>query len=136
MYVQETGQKDPDVKHFLKWQISKSSCTLNLMFQLVFKFALRIYIQRIGGRNNDAAVSDAGRFAFMDMFYGFRHPIYQEIEYRDLKNKVLYPIEVKIQRKQSFSFSLTKEIWRCQGGDFMLEKKVCVFFLFNKACLF
>ena len=76
LYVQETGQKDPDVKH------------LKMMFQLVFKFALGIYIQRIGDRNNDAVVSDAGRFAFMDMFYGFRPPIYQEIEYSDLENKV------------------------------------------------
>ena len=60
----------------------------------------------------------------MDLFYGFNHPLYQEIEYRDLKNKAIYPEEVKQQRLKNLSYSLSKEPGRCQGGDLMLEQKV------------
>ena len=75
------------------------------MFQLVLTYALGIYIQRIGDRNNDTSVSDAGRYAFLDFFYGFQHPIYREIEYRDLRNKVIYPEPVLKQRYENLSFT-------------------------------
>ena len=35
----------------------------------------------------------------IDTFYGFNHPIYTEVEYSDLHNKVLYPEVVKELRK-------------------------------------
>ena len=127
MFVEEKGITNVDPLGFLKWQSETESATLRLMFQLVLKFGLGIYVQRIGDRHNDAAISDAGRFAFLDLFYGFNHPLYQEIEYRDLKNKAIYPDEVKRQRLKNLSYSLSKEPGRCQGGDFMLEQKVSFF---------
>ena len=74
--------------------------------QLVFKFALGVYIQQTGDTNNDANISDAGRFAFSDLFYGFKHPLYQEIEHNDLKNKSIYPEGVKQQRIKYLTYSL------------------------------
>ena len=90
MFVEEEGITNIDPLGFLKWQSEAESAILKMMFQLVLKFGLGIYVQRIGDRHNDAA-----RFAFRDLFYGFNHPLYQEIEYRDLKNKAIYPEEVK-----------------------------------------
>ena len=129
LFVQETGTSKVDPLGFLKWQSTVTSATLKMMFQLVLKFALGIYVQRIGDRNNDSVISNAGRFAFLDLFYGFKHPLYQEIEYRDLKNKAIYPEEIKQQRIKNLSYSSSKEHGRCQGGDFMLEEKVSVFYL-------
>lgn len=83
-----------------------------------------LYVQRVGDRNNDCAVSDAGRTAFLNLFYGFNHPIYREIEYRDLRNKVLYPNQVKQQRKKNLTYSKSAEKSRNQGGDFLLEQKI------------
>ena len=109
---------------FLKWQGETTSGSMKLIFQLVLTYRLGIYAQRLGDRNNDVYVSDAGRYAFIDWFYCFKHPIYREIEYRDLRNKALYPEEVKRQRSKNLSFSSTNIDARNQGGDFLLEQKV------------
>ena len=124
LYVQQTNVSNADPLDFLRWQSTVKSATLKMMFQFVFKFALGIYVQRVGDRNNNALISDAGQFVFSDLFYGFRHPLYQEIEYRDLKNKAIYPVEVKNQGAKNLTYSSSHEPSRCQGGDFMLEQKV------------
>ena len=92
---------------FLVWQSQVQSPTLKLLCQLVLSFGLGIYVQRVGDRNNDISVSDAGRYTFANIFYGLKHPIYCELEYRDLKNKVLYPDPVKIQRQENLSYTTT-----------------------------
>ena len=127
IHIKETGVTEPNAIGFLKWQKAVKPSNLKVMLQLVLKFALGIYIQRIGDRHNDSTISDAGRFAFMDLFYGFKHPLYQELEYQDLKNKATYPEALKKQRQQNLTYSLSKDPGRCQGGDFMLEQKVNLF---------
>ena len=52
-----------------------------------------LLIQRIGDRNNDIEVSNAGRYKFFDVFFGFKHPIYREKEYRGVaKQSIIHPI--------------------------------------------
>lgn len=109
---------------FLKWQSTVESATLKLVLQLIFTYALGIYVQRIGDRNNDIVTSDAGRYAFTDFFYAFHHPIYREIEYRDLRNKTIYPIEVRKQRYENLTFSTSSQEHKNQGGYFLLEQKI------------
>ena len=62
----------------------------------------------------------------IDMFYGFNHPIYREVEYSDLCNKVLYPEVVKELRKQNVSFCEINSTQNTnhQFGDFKLEERV------------
>lgn len=94
------------------------------MLQIVLTYSLGIYTQRVGDRNNDCQVSYAGRYAFGDWFYGFRHPLYREIEYRDLLSKSIMPEKVQNQLSQNLSFSNSKTPGRHQGGDFLLGQKV------------
>ena len=94
---------------------------MKLIFQLVLTYGQEIYAQRVGERNNDMHVSDAGRYDFIDWFYGFNHPIYRESEYRNLRNKALYPKEVKRQRSKNFLDSLADIDARKQEGDFLLD---------------
>ena len=53
----------------------------------------------------------------------FRHPIYQEIEYRDLKNRTLYPKEIKTVTDENMSFTTSLDL-NHEGGDFCLENKI------------
>ena len=39
----------------------------------------------------------------MEMFYGFNHPVYQEIDYRGLLNKVCYPKEISDIRNNNLT---------------------------------
>ena len=118
LFQMETNQtKDKlNVLDFLKWQNDHKSATVKLILQLVLTYGVRIYVQRIGERNNDIVVADAGRYSFLDLFYGFNHPIYREIEYRDLRNKAIYPENVSNQRKQNLTFSSKhKKRWLLKG---------------------
>ena len=124
LYSSSCTHVQPTRLGFLQWQSETASSTLKLVFNLFLTYGLGIYIQRIGDRNNDSNVSDAGRYAFLDFFYGFNHPLYQEIEYRDLRNKARYPSEVKKQLEENHTFSTINTTARAQGGDFILEQKV------------
>ena len=85
---------------------------------------LGVYIQRIGDRNNDIEVSNAGRYKFFDVSFGFKYPIYREVEFRKLRNKVLYPQPIKEMLDNNATFSTTESMSKCQGGDFVLEEKI------------
>ena len=54
---------------FFKWQRVTTSDTMKLStFQLVLTYGQGIYARRVGERNNDMYVSDAGRYVFIDWF--------------------------------------------------------------------
>ena len=62
---------------------------------------LAIYVFKVGVRYNDINLINSARLKFDDLFYAFKHPIYREVEYRDLKNRVLYDKEVKELRDKN-----------------------------------
>ena len=124
LYAESTRDSPLTAIGFLKWQRNSTSATLRMIFSLVLTYGLGIYTQRVGDRNNDATISNAGRYSFLDFFYGFNHPIYQEIEYRDLRNKIIYPPEIRAQLEENITFSNSTHPSRGQGGDFILEQKV------------
>ena len=80
----------------------------------------------MGERNNDNRCSEAGCLKYIDMFFGFNHSIYGEVEYSDHKNKFLYPDIVKQRWKINVSFSDFKSMQNAnhQSGDFKLEENV------------
>ena len=93
--------------------------------ELFLNFGLGIYIQRIGDRFNCRELSLAGRLKFDDLFYAFRHPIYQEVEYRELRSFDSYPEPVQKLRKRNLSFASTELGKKCQGVEYILEQKIC-----------
>ena len=116
----------PTTMGFLKWQATIQQPTLKFMAQLTLNFALAIYVQRVGDRNNDEQCSNAGRYKFNDMFYGFNHPIYREVEYNELRQKVLMPSLMNELRRENCSFSSVggKVKNNHEGGDFKLENEI------------
>ena len=108
----------------MSWADNVDNKTFNLVYQLIFNFVLAVHVQKIGVRCNDSSMIAAGRYKFMPLFFAFNHPIYQEIEYRDLRNQVLYPKEVKHLLDNSMSFTESQLDQNHQGGDFCLEGKI------------
>ena len=52
------------VINFLKWQAGVTNANLKLLTQLFLNYGLAIYVQRIGDRNNNVKMSNAGRYNF------------------------------------------------------------------------
>ena len=109
---------------FLNFVFETENACLSLISDIFLNFGLAIYVQRIGDQNNDFTVSNAGRYKFFDLVYAFNHPIYREVEYRELRNKVIYPEEIKNVLNENITFSATDITGKCQGGDFILELKI------------
>ena len=85
--------------------------------QLVFTNALAIMINKLGDGNINVNIQSAGRYKFMELFYGFNHPSYQEVECPDLRQKV-----VMKQRTENLTYSISKNPSKHQGvGDFISE---------------
>ena len=120
----DVNRSQVSVIDFLRWQANATNPKLKLLTQLFLTFGLVIYIQRIGDRNNDAKMSNAGRYKFIDLLFAFKHPIYREVEYRELPNKVLYPPEIQVLLESNLSYSSSDKEQTCQGADFILEEKV------------
>ena len=60
------------------------------------------------------------------MFFAFNHPIYREVEYNELRQKVIFPNEITELRKQNISFSTPGKDAKNnhEGGDFKLENQI------------
>jgi hypothetical protein len=93
------------------------------MFQLIFTYALSIHVFKVGVRCNNPEIIDAGRLKFLPIFYGFRHPYYQEIEYRELFNRSSYPQEVLKFVNDNMAFTSTELDKNHQGVTFALRTK-------------
>ena len=85
---------------------------------------LATYFFKVGVRNNDSKLINAACLKFDALFYVFNHPIYREVEYRDVRNRCLYPEEVRAVRDKNMSFNEGKNKGKSQCGDFILEGNV------------
>ena len=70
--------------------------------QLVLNYALAIFLSKKGDHSNNVQVQNAGHYKFSELFYGFDHPIYQEI---DLLQKVIMLKEIKELRDKNMTYS-------------------------------
>lgn len=86
---------------------------------------LAIIINKLGDWNSNKKIQLAGTYKFIELFYGFYHAVYQKIEYRDLSQKFIMISVVKKQRTENFTYTISKNPNKHQGGDFILEGKVC-----------
>ena len=103
---------------FLNFVSQTKNATLSLISEIFLSFRFAIYTQRICSQNNNFTVSIAGRYKFFYLFYAFNHPIYCEVEFRELKNKVIYPEGSKNTLNENVTFSAAditgKCQWKCQ----------------------
>ncbi|XP_053407605.1 uncharacterized protein LOC123543533 isoform X2 [Mercenaria mercenaria] len=91
------------------------------MCDVVLNYVLAIFAFRCGTRRNNTDYIMAGKSKFMKLFYGLNNTNYQEIMYRDFKTRVLAPTAVKDFICKNESFSVSGNISKGEGGDFVLE---------------
>ena len=106
---------------FLDWVSLHENATTKMFANILLIYVWAIYFFKIGVRNNN--LNNAAHLKF-DLFYAFNHPIYREVEYRDLKNCVLYPEEVRAVCDKNMLYSEYSNKGKSQGGNFILEGKV------------
>ena len=63
-YISNTSD-EPTMKSFLEWNPNN---TYHLIRQLVFTYALAIMVNKLGDRNNNEKIQNAGRYKFMELF--------------------------------------------------------------------
>ena len=112
------------LEEFLKFLSDNENETFGLVGELIFNFALSIYIQKLGARCNDADMISAGRYKFLPLFYAFHHPIYQVIEFFDLINIISSPQEVRKLLRKNMTFTYSRLEHNHEGEDFILEGKL------------
>ena len=61
---------------------------------------------------------------FLTCFFAFEHPIYREVEYNELRDRVVMPDAVRKARYRNHTFTEGTGEKSHQGGDFMLEQRV------------
>ena len=83
-YIREEGE-ELSVLRFLEWQADQECNTLKLVGQLILNYVLAIYVFKVGVIYNNSNLINSARLKFDDLFYAFKHSIYHEVEYRDLK---------------------------------------------------
>ena len=66
----------PTLIGFFNWQSTVENPVLKLVCELTRNIGLGTYIHRVGERNNDYCCSEAGHLKWIDMVFGFNHPIY------------------------------------------------------------
>ena len=88
---------------------------------IVFNYLVPLFIFRCGVRKNNQKFILAGRCKFSELFYCTNMYFYQEIDFRDLKTRVLAPDEVSTFLKSNEAFSVSGLDHKGEGGDFVLE---------------
>ena len=123
-YLRKEEQQEKSPQNFLMFLADTQNPTIKLVGQLILNSALSIYLFKQGIRNNNDIVVTASRVKFMGLFFGFNHPYYREVLYRDMRNKVMYSDIISQIRSKYVSYSTSKLKFKSEGGDFKLESKV------------
>ena len=74
MYLNDVNRQNISAQGFIDWCSSIPNETFSLIYQLIFNFALAIFVQKIGIRMNNWVMFDSGRMKFLPFFYTFNHP--------------------------------------------------------------
>ena len=107
---------------FLKFLSDNENETSGLVGELIFNFALSIYIQKLGARCNDAMIS-AGRYKFLPFFMHFII-LFIKTEFFDLINIISLPQEVRKLLKKNMTFTSSCLEQNHEGRDFILAGKI------------
>ena len=113
----------PCVEKYYLWLSKVKDPNYLFMKDVVFTYVFALFLFRGGIRRNNSDVLLSARTKFSALFYGLNMINYQEIDYRDLKMRVLSPPQVSEYITQNESFSTGGHPTKGEGGDFVLENK-------------
>ena len=111
----------PTLHGFYTFFQSSQNPNYRFLFEAIFSYILALFVFRCGVRRNNKNFILAGKSKFTSLFYGFNMTTYQEIEYRDLRARVLAPHQLRSFLSENEAFSVTGHMSKGEGGDFVLE---------------
>ena len=68
LFVNENRGSEISANLFFKWCSMNCNETFSLLYQLIFNFALAVYVQKVGIRANNWEMIDSGRMKFLPFF--------------------------------------------------------------------
>ena len=111
----------PSLNNFYEWLKTVKNSNYLFMQEAIFTYVYSVFLFRAAVRRNNNEVLIAARTKFSSLFYGFNMTSYQEIDYRDLKMRLLAPPEIQNYISDNESFSQSGHESKGEGGDFVLE---------------
>ena len=113
----------PSLTKFYEWLSKVKNCNYLFMQDVVFTYVFALFLFRAGVRRNNSEVMLAAKTKFSALFYGLNMTNYQEIDYRDIKLRLLAPPDIQNYISENESFSVSGHNSKGEGGDFVLENK-------------
>ena len=121
MCIQENSI--PTANDYETWYTeSVDSKKYGFLFHITFWYLLSFKVFKEGVRKNNSDSMMAGRTVFAPLFYCGHHPKYQRLFLRDLVERVKYPENVTAYIKSTESHSVSGDLDKGQGGDFIHEE--------------
>uniref|UniRef100_A0A8W8JB52 Uncharacterized protein n=1 Tax=Magallana gigas TaxID=29159 RepID=A0A8W8JB52_MAGGI len=96
---------------------------MNMAKEVIFTYALALYVFRAGIRRNNAEAIFAARLKFSPLFFGMNKTNYQKIEILDLLMRESAPKEIQDFLSKHETFSQSGHPSKGEGCDFILESK-------------
>ena len=122
LYCKDNNSK-PSLSNYYEWLAQVKNSNYLFMQDVVFTYVYALFLFRSGVRRNNSEVLLAARTKFSPLFYGLNMTNYQEIDYRDIKMRLLAPPEIQNYLNENDSFSTSGHKSKGEGGDFVLENK-------------
>ncbi|KAJ8310200.1 hypothetical protein KUTeg_012065 [Tegillarca granosa] len=113
----------PTVRGFYKFIEEAKNPNYLFLCNAIFTYCLALHIFRAGVRRNNASVIDAALYKFSPLFYGLNMPFYMETYLRDRVVREQSPAPVKDFLQENATFSVSGNISKGEGGDFVVENR-------------
>ena len=123
-YIRQCLQQNikPSVSGYHQWLTKVKNPNYIFLNKAIFHY-LFLFLFRAEVMRNNSVIMLAARTHFVSLFYGLNKISYQEIEFRDLKMRVLAPNDVTNFISTNDAFSVSGHPSKGAGGDFVLENK-------------
>ena len=112
----------PSADHYWEWCDKIEDPNYIYLQHMIFTYLHSLMMLRSGIRKCNFGLVHNAKTKISQLFFGRKHPIYQNVFYSDAVDHVLMP-EALLNIKQKYvSGSRTGHRERCQGGDALLEE--------------
>uniref|UniRef100_K1QDZ0 Uncharacterized protein n=1 Tax=Magallana gigas TaxID=29159 RepID=K1QDZ0_MAGGI len=111
----------PSATDYFQWCSNVTDANYKFILEVIFTYALALYVFRAGIRRNNAEAIFAARLKFSPLFFGMNKTNYQKIAILDLLMRESAPKEIQdfLSKHETFSRLQQQRLWK----DVKNEKK-------------
>ena len=116
-----TKNQIPSTAHYFEWQSQFKDKTYSFVMEMIFTYALAIFIYRIGVRRNNSEFIQCGRIKFSPLFCLMHSPKYTDIQLKQSMIRSKCPPQILDFLGNNESFLNSSHPSRHEGADYCLE---------------